>query len=120
MGGLDIYYSRKGPDGKWGRAHNAGNIINTPFDEDSPCLINNDKTLFFSSKGHYSMGGYDIFYTDYNGEKWTEPVNLGYPLNNTSDNTGLSVLNNGKEGYNSRIIDQTGDIFKIILQSVQP
>lgn len=58
--GRDIYRIERLPDGKWGKPENLGKIINTPFDEDFPFLHADGKTLYFSSKGHNSMGGYDI------------------------------------------------------------
>ena len=102
-GGKDIYLSRRNNSGQWGRAHNLGRVINTQFDEDNPCLTNNDKSLFFSSKGHYSMGGYDIFRTSFADRKWSEPVNLGFPVNNTADNLGFIAIQGGKSGYYSKI-----------------
>ena len=102
QGGKDIYYVRRDQDGEWGRAHNLGKEVNTAFDEENPCLIN-DSTLFFSSKGHYSMGGYDIFSTSYRGNTWSEPVNLGFPVNDTGDNLGFVAIRNGKAGYYARM-----------------
>jgi tetratricopeptide (TPR) repeat protein len=102
LGGTDIYYSRKENQG-WGKARNLGKMINTAFDEESPCIINNDSLLYFSSKGHFSMGGYDIFSTSIAGGKWSDPVNIGYPLNNTSDNTSYKAAQGGKAGYYSRM-----------------
>ena len=119
VGGLDIYFSVRDKNGQWGRAKNAGNIINTPFDEESPYITNGDKTLFFSSKGHYSMGGFDIFHSTWNGKAWGDPVNLGYPVNNTADNLGFVPLSNGTAGYYSRInvAGQTSeDIFRVTLK----
>jgi hypothetical protein len=123
-GGLDLYYSHCNNDLKWGKAKNAGKIINTPFDEESPCLTDNDKTLFFSSKGHYGMGGFDIFYTSKDGKTWKEPVNFGFPINNTSDNLGFIPTGNSKTGYMSRSSDSgvpaDEDIFRIVLKSNYP
>jgi len=123
-GGLDLYYSRRDNSLQWGKARNAGNIINTPFDEESPCLTDNGQILFFSSKGHYSMGGFDIFYTSKNGKAWKDPVNIGFPINNTSDNLGFSAAGNGSTGYYSRINasgeDSAEDIFRAVLKSNYP
>ncbi len=124
QGGLDIYYSIRDSELKWGKARNAGKVINTPFDEESPCLCHNDQVLFFSSKGHYSMGGFDIFYTTRDGKVWKEPVNIGYPINNTSDNMGFITAPDCKTGYYS-IIKPDGDsssedIFRVILKSNFP
>lgn len=102
-GGLDIYIANRRPDGQWGKAKNAGKTINSPFDEDSPRLTNQDKTLYFSSKGHYSMGGFDLFYTNREKKKWAEPVNAGFPINTTADNNNISVLQGGRVLYLSKI-----------------
>ena len=61
MGGTDIYYVKKLPDGKWGKPINVGDGINTKYNEDYPTFLKDGKTLFFSSEGHNSMGGYDLF-----------------------------------------------------------
>ena len=63
IGGLDIYVSGRDSSGDWGPAENMGPVINTPYNEESPFLSQDDKTLFFSSRGHFNMGGYDIFYS---------------------------------------------------------
>jgi|WetSurSiteA1Bulk_404760.scaffolds.fasta_scaffold00121_5 tetratricopeptide (TPR) repeat protein len=123
FGSLDIYYSQKEKSGGWGKARNAGKIINTPFDEDSPCIIRNGETLFFSSKGHYSMGGFDIFFTTRQDKTWGDPVNIGSPINNTTDNLGFVPLSNGESGYYSRISNMDGtaeDIYRLTLKSIKP
>jgi hypothetical protein len=99
-GGLDIYVSTRDSSGDWGPAKNLGPVINTPFNEESPFLSEDDKTLFFSSRGHYNMGGYDVFYSNLlpNGE-WSTPLNLGYPLNTTDDDLFYKPVNSGFEGY---------------------
>jgi len=85
--GKEIYKISKLPDGKWGKPENLGTTINTPYDEDFPFFSTDGKTLYFSSKGHNSMGGYDIFKSEYDGvtRKWTEPVNLDFPINTPYD-----------------------------------
>jgi len=99
-GGLDIYVSNRDSTGDWGPAVNLGPVINTPYNEESPFLSEDDKTLFFSSRGHFNMGGYDIFYSTLlsNGE-WSVPLNVGYPLNTTDDDVFFKPLNQGYEGY---------------------
>ena len=84
--GLDIYVSERDSTGDWGPAKNLGPVINTPYNEESPFLSKDDKTLFFSSRGHFNMGGYDIFYSTLlpDGE-WSVPLNVGFPLNSTDD-----------------------------------
>jgi WD40-like Beta Propeller Repeat. len=102
-GGLDIYVSNRDSSGDWGPAVNLGPVINTPYNEESPFLSADDKTLFFSSRGHFNMGGYDIFYSTLldNGE-WSVPLNVGYPLNTTDDDVFFKTLNQGYEGYTSK------------------
>jgi hypothetical protein len=103
IGGLDIYVSSRDSTGDWGPAVNLGPVINTPYNEESPFLSEDDKTLFFSSRGHFNMGGYDIFYSTLlpNGE-WSVPLNVGYPLNSTDDDVFFKPLNQGYEGYMSK------------------
>jgi hypothetical protein len=99
-GGLDIYISNRDSTGDWGLARNLGPVINSPYNEETPFLSEDDKTLFFSSRGHLSMGGYDIFYSKLlkNGE-WAAPMNIGYPLNTTDDDLFFKPLKQGYEGY---------------------
>ncbi len=106
IGGRDIYKSTKNSKGKWDKPTNLGKTINTPYNEDTPFLLNDGKTLFFSSEGHYSMGGYDIFYSkmDNNGE-WSEPVNIGYPINTTDDDLFYMPYKDNKHAYLSLIED---------------
>ncbi len=85
-GGTDIYESNLLPGGKWSEPVNLGPQINTPYNEESPVLCANGKTLYFASQGHNSMGGFDIFYTQkLNGNSWSMPINLGYPFNTPDD-----------------------------------
>jgi tetratricopeptide (TPR) repeat protein len=117
FGGLDLYISKK-VNGDWGPAVNLGPEINTQFNEDRPFLINNGKTLFFSSQGHSTMGGYDIFRSDLQSNNiWNQPVNLGYPLNTPDDNIFFMPVENGKAGYCSLFKEGEGsgkeDIYKI-------
>jgi tetratricopeptide (TPR) repeat protein len=117
FGGLDLYLSRK-INGDWGPEVNLGPEINTEFNEDRPFLINNGKTLFFSSQGHESIGGYDIFRSDLqtNG-LWSNPKNLGYPINTPDDDIFFMPVGDGKSGYYSRVRESGGfgkqDIYKI-------
>ncbi len=104
-GGLDIYVSKRDSSGDWGPSENLGSKINTPYNEESPFLAEDDKTLFFSSRGHFNMGGYDIFYSKLldNGE-WSTPLNVGYPLNSTDDDVFYKPIHMGYEGYTSKDI----------------
>ncbi|MBN2742328.1 MAG: PD40 domain-containing protein [Marinilabiliaceae bacterium] len=86
IGGLDIYRVRKMPDGTWSKAQNLGPEINTPYDEETPVLHSDGKRLYFASNGHNSMGGFDIFVSQLNNDStWTQPVNMGYPINTADD-----------------------------------
>jgi outer membrane protein OmpA-like peptidoglycan-associated protein/tetratricopeptide (TPR) repeat protein len=98
---LDIYYSKLDRKGNWGVAKNLGTIINTPYDEDGPFLDYDGKTLYFSSKGHKGMGGYDIYKTVYDSttDLWSEPVNLGYPMNSPDNDIYFVSTRDGKRGY---------------------
>jgi Tol biopolymer transport system component len=117
FGGLDLYLSRK-INGDWGPEVNLGPEINTEFNEDRPFLINNGKTLFFSSQGHENIGGYDLFRSDLqtNG-LWSNPKNLGYPINTPDDDIFFMPVGDGKSGYYSRVRESGGfgkqDIYKI-------
>jgi outer membrane protein OmpA-like peptidoglycan-associated protein len=85
-GGLDIYVSYKLLNGEWGEAKNLGPTINTPQDERAPFIHPDDITIYFSSKGHGGLGGFDIFSSQLNEfGTWTKPENIGYPINTSSD-----------------------------------
>ncbi len=98
---LDIYYSKKDRRGEWGTAKNIGSIINTEFDEDGPFIDYDGKTLYFSSKGHKGMGGYDIYKTIYDEatDTWSEPINLGYPMNSPDNDIYFVSTRDGQRGY---------------------
>jgi len=101
-GGRDIYTARRMPDGRWGDVKNLGDIINTPYDDDAPFIHPNGVTLIFSSQGHKSMGGYDIFRTDLDiNNMWSTPVNIGYPINTPGDDKYFVLSTDGKRGYYS-------------------
>lgn len=106
IGGLDIFVSVRDSSGNWGPAQNLGPRINTIYNEDTPFLANNDSTLFFSSRGHYNMGGYDIFRSDMGPDgQWSVPVNVGYPLNTSDDDMFFHPLKSGDGGYYARFAD---------------
>jgi tetratricopeptide (TPR) repeat protein len=102
-GEMDIYRSTLDSKGSWGPAVNLGPVINTSYNEETPFISADGKTLFFSSQGHYNMGGYDIFSSTWTGNAWTDPVNVGFPLNTTGDNLFFQPINNGQEGYMAAI-----------------
>lgn len=100
LGGMDIFYAKKLPNGEWGNPVNMGDVINTPLNESYPVITEDGNTLYFSSQGHYNMGGFDIFYSRRVGDnRWTEPVNIGYPVNTTDDDLFFTPVNNGEYAY---------------------
>ncbi|MCU0456267.1 MAG: OmpA family protein [Bacteroidales bacterium] len=86
LGGKDIYIIKMLSGKKWSKPANAGPMINSPYDEESPRFSDDGDTLFFSSMGHNTIGGFDIFYSvrDMNGS-WGNAVNYGYPVNTPWD-----------------------------------
>lgn len=100
FGGKDIYFCRKLPNGEWGLAINAGPMINTEYDEDSPYIHPDNKTLYFSSNGHKTMGGMDVFFTEKDESGvWQTPMNMGYPINTTIDDIFYIISPDGKRAY---------------------
>ncbi len=98
-GNLDIYVSEKDGTGDWGTAVKLGKAINTPFNEDTPFITQDDSVLFFSSEGHKSMGGYDIFKSIRSDSVWQTPLNLGYPVNSSDDDKFFHPFNNELNAY---------------------
>ena len=101
FGGSDIYRATLDENGKYTDIENLGPDINTAFDEDAPQIHSDGKTLFFSSKGHSGLGGYDIYSSVYDEEKaqWESPRNIGYPINTPDDDIYFSLLSNGAKGF---------------------
>jgi outer membrane protein OmpA-like peptidoglycan-associated protein len=117
-GGFDIYVTRLGDDGKWSKAENLGPSINTIYDEEGVYMHPDGKTMYFSSKGHKTMGSYDIFRSVYEDGKWSEPENIGYPINSADRDAFYVVSASGKHGYySSARMDAIGetDIYMITL-----
>jgi len=111
VGGKDIYMSEKLSDGLWGEAQNMGEMINSEFNEESPYLSDDGKTLYFSSTGHENMGGYDIFYSKFENNNWTKPQNIGYPINTTLDDLYFSRDSNNICLYSSGRRDAPGSFY---------
>jgi outer membrane protein OmpA-like peptidoglycan-associated protein len=102
FGGRDIYKSNKLPNGEWAIASNLGPVINTPYDEDAPFIHPDGLTLYFSSNGHRTMGGFDIFSSTLSDKnEWKRPVNIGYPINSTDDDIYYAVSADNKRAYYS-------------------
>lgn len=100
-GGKDIYRATLLPDSTWGNVINLGDSINTALDDDAPFIHPDGVTLFYSSQGKNSMGGYDIFQSRLNWKDSTfsNPINLGYPINTTDDDIYYVLSANGDRGY---------------------
>ena len=105
QGNLDIYVSEKDGSGDWGPAVNLGAAINTPYNEDTPFITENDSVLYFCSEGHSSMGGFDNFKSQKIGSVWKTPSNLGFPINSTDDDKFFQPVNNGLNAYYSMTTD---------------
>lgn len=101
FGGSDIFFVSRRLDGSWTEPQNAGKNINSAYDEDYPYLHPNKRTLFYSSNGESSMGGYDIFRSTLVGE-WQTGENVGYPINTVEDDLYFSLAPDGRTGYYSR------------------
>lgn len=100
-GGRDIWVAERMKDGNYGKPQPASDAVNTPYDEDAPFITADGKTLFFSSTGHNSTGGYDIFRSDMKNGKWTKPYNIGKPVNTNQDDKYYWVSADGERGYYS-------------------
>lgn len=100
-GGTDIYMAKLLPSGDWARPQNLGPTINTEYNEDGPFIHPDEKTLYFSSRGHKTMGGYDIFKTVFNADSnsWSEPVNMGFPINTADDDIYYVLSADGTRAY---------------------
>ena len=101
FGGFDLYRVIRFPNGEWSDAVNLGEGVNTPLDEDAPFIHPDGKTLYFSSKGHENMGGFDVFKAQFIDEKWTNTTNLGAPTNTSKDDIYFTISANEKHGYYS-------------------
>ncbi len=98
-GGLDLWISERLNDSIWSKPVNLGNTINTDADETSAYFTPDGKKIMFSSKGHFNMGGYDIFTSNLKEEnRFDAPVNIGFPINTTTDNTYYVPLKDGSSG----------------------
>ena len=101
LAGRDIYVCTRDSAGHWGAATNLGAPINTAEDEEGVFIHPDGKTLYFSSKGHGGFGGYDIFRSDFINGAWSEPVNLGEPINTPDDDVFFVLGADGKTGFYS-------------------
>jgi Tol biopolymer transport system component len=101
-GGKDIYKSILFGNGEWSTPINLGPTINTKYDDDAPFISPDDRTLYFSSKGHKTIGGYDIFKSTMDeNNKWTVPENIGCPINTVEDDIYFVITSNDDIAYYS-------------------
>jgi len=99
FGKKDIYVSTRDEKGEWGPAKNLGPMINSEEDEDDPFIHSDGLTLFFSSNGYKSMGGYDVMSSMKKDGKWLASTNMGMPLNTPNDDRFFVMTAKGDKGY---------------------
>lgn len=105
IGGRDIYFATMGKNGQYENIKNIGNVINTPYDEEGVFMHPDGKTLYFSSQGHKTMGGFDIFKTVFDSGQWSKPENIGYPINSPDDDLFFVLAASGIRGYYASVKD---------------
>jgi outer membrane protein OmpA-like peptidoglycan-associated protein/Tol biopolymer transport system component len=105
LGGYDIWKTTLNAGGEWTKPENLGPDINTPYDENTPFVHPDGKTLYFSSDGWPGLGNMDIYFSrKQDNGKWGKPVNIGYPINTFSEETGLMVTPDGLQGMFSSVL----------------
>ena len=107
QGAEDIYLSRRDPEGGWSPARNLGAPVNTSGKDNYPFWAADNRTLYFTSTGHPGLGGADLFVTHLDGE-FSEPRNLGYPINTAGEETNLFVTLDGATAYFSKGVRRPG------------
>jgi hypothetical protein len=118
QGMSDLWFCIRQTTGEWSTPQNLGPAINTKYDETNPFISLDGRTLYFCSKGHKSIGGFDIFYSRYDSgtAKWSEPKNLGYPFNTADDQTSFSMTGNERIAYVASVREEglgDKDIYKV-------
>ena len=107
-GAMDIYFSTRGSDGQWSEPVNAGGVVNSLYSEATPFLTDDGSTLYFSSMGHATMGGYDIFYCKRLPDNtWSVPANIGFPLSTSDDDLFYFPLNQGTDALYCNVYQTT-------------
>lgn len=101
IGELDLWMSERDATGDWGVPVNLGSTVNTPFNEDTPFISKDGLSLSFSSEGHGSMGGFDIFKSVFTSGQWSKPTNIGYPLSTTDDDLAFQPFDDWASGHYS-------------------
>ncbi|WP_185969074.1 PD40 domain-containing protein [Carboxylicivirga sp. M1479] len=125
-GTTDLYYSIKLPTGNWGDARPLpGKVNSEQSNENFPVLSSDGKRLYFSSDNEQSMGGYDLFYAEWDAvhQEWTQPINMGYPINDTYNNYNISWVQDNRFAYVSAIRPEglgKYDIYKVVFNETKP
>jgi hypothetical protein len=109
-GGLDIWYAFRNADGTFEKPINAGKKINTPDDEVTPWFVAGENTLYFSSTWHKGLGGMDVFRSDFVNQEFSEPHNLGVPVNSSHNDLYYSESPDGRRIYLSS--NRKGSLFE--------
>jgi hypothetical protein len=118
QGMSDIWFCIRQTTGEWSTPQNLGPTVNTKYEETDPYISLDGHTLYFCSKGHNSMGGFDIFSTTYDSgtAKWSQPKNLGFPINDADDQISFSMTGNERTAYVAAVREEglgDKDIYKI-------
>ncbi len=124
LGETDLYKFKKLPNGEWGQPINLGPNVNSPYKEGFPVYDEKNKILYFASKGHTNMGGFDTFKSKFDEETQTfgQAVNMGYPINTPEDNIGFTLTENKRDGYLAAVRKEglgDLDIYRIIFNDVE-
>lgn len=102
IGKEDIWVTYQNEDGSWKAPQNLGASVNSAGRDMAPYIHGSGSTLYFVSDGHIGMGGLDVFLTNLENKQWSEPKNLGYPLNTQADEGSLFITPDNQKGYYSR------------------
>ena len=120
IGGMDIFYSTLNAKGDWGPALNIGAEINTTLNEETPFISPDGRTLYFSSQGYSSIGGYDIYVSEKDDSgHWSKPENMNYPINSTDDDLFFSIAKVGAVAYQSKDMKNKGGIGDLDIAKIE-
>jgi OOP family OmpA-OmpF porin len=119
FGRNDIWYATLGANGKWTKSRNLGDRVNTQYDERSPFIHVNGRTLYFATNGLVGFGGYDIFYAEKTENTWSAPVNMGSPINDHEDQYSLFITADGQKGYYSHEENLSNGHEKSVIVEIQ-
>jgi tetratricopeptide (TPR) repeat protein len=99
IGSSDIWKTERTKDGGWSMPENLGSMVNTVASEMAPFIHYDNQTLYYSSQGLPGLGGADLYKVTLKNGTWTEPVNLGYPINSSADELALVINTEGNRGF---------------------